>query len=296
MKNLSLLVLMLLIFSACSSDDDRGGVSIRDEQEVKEENETSIQDFLSTHYYKMEANPSNPNFQRIVFDSISNGEEAIIDSEYLNVKTVSFNDKDYDIYYLKIREGAATERKPSFADSTLVTYEGFTLSNKIFDVSPNPVWFDLTQIIPGFYRILPEFRGGTGYVTNPDGTVTFNDDFGIGAMFIPSRLSYFANPPMGSKISPYAPIIFTFQLYKSKETDHDGDGVPTWMEDINGNYNVNDDDTSGNRIPNYLDPDDDGDRVPTGEEIIINEDGTIELPDSNGNGTPDYLDETYPLQ
>ena len=296
MKNLSLLMTMLLIFSACSSDDDGGGIKLRDAEEVKEENEASIQDFLSTHYYKMESNPSNPNFDRIVFDSISNGEEAIIDSEFLKTKTVTRNDIDYEIFYLKFREGAASERHPTFADSTLITYEGFTLSNKIFDVSPNPVWFDLTQIIPGFFEIMPEFRGGTGFVENPDGTVTFNDDFGIGAMFIPSGLGYFANPPVGSKVSAYSPIIFTFQLYKSKETDHDGDGVPTWMEDVNENHNLNDDDTNGNRVPNYLDPDDDGDRVPTREEIIINEDGTIEFPDSNGNGTPDYLDESYPLE
>lgn len=77
---------MLLIFSACSSDDDGGGIKLRDAEEVKEENEASIQDFLSTHYYKMESNPSNPNFDRIVFDSISNGEEAIIDSEFFKNK------------------------------------------------------------------------------------------------------------------------------------------------------------------------------------------------------------------
>ncbi|MDN6280214.1 MAG: hypothetical protein L0J45_04335 [Psychroflexus sp.] len=296
MKNLSLLMIMLLVLTACGSDDDRGQIQLRDEGEVKEENEVSIEDFLSTHYYQMETNQSNPNFERIVFDSISDGEEAIIDSEFLDSKTVTKNDIEYEIYYLKIREGASSERHPTFADSTLVTYEGFTLKNKVFDVSPNPIWFDLTQIIPGFYETLPEFRGGTGFVENPDGTVTFNDDFGIGAAFIPSGLGYFANPPTSSQIAPYDPIIFTFQLYKSRETDHDGDGIPTWQEDVNGNHDVNDDDTDKDGVPNFLDADDDGDGVPTREEIIINDDGTIEFPDSNGNGTPDYLDSDYPLE
>ena len=43
---------------------------------------------------------------------------------------------------------------------------------------------------------------------------------------------------------------------------------------------------------NFLDPDDDGDFTPTREEIIINPDGSLIFPDSNGNGIPDYLDPT----
>ena len=62
------------------------------------------------------------------------------------------------------------------------------------------------------------------------------------------------------------------------------------MEDLDGDENLLNDDTSGNNTPNYLDPDDDRDGTPTREEIIINEDGTIEFPDTNGNGIPDYLD------
>lgn len=105
MKNLSLLMIVLLVITACSSDDDSGQIQLRDEEEVKEENEVSIEDFLSTHYYRMETNQSNPNFERIVFDSISDGEEAIIDSEFLDSKTVTKNDIEYEIYYLKFREG-----------------------------------------------------------------------------------------------------------------------------------------------------------------------------------------------
>jgi hypothetical protein len=68
------------------------------------------------------------------------------------------------------------------------------------------------------------------------------------------------------------------------------------MEDINQNRRLSDDDTNGNRVPNFADTDDDGDGVPTREEINFDEDGSLilPLPDSNGNGTPDYLDPTFP--
>ena len=62
------------------------------------------------------------------------------------------------------------------------------------------------------------------------------------------------------------------------------------MEDLNGNQYLMDDDTDGDGVPNYMDPDDDGDRRLTRDEIIIHEDGTLEFPDKNNNGIPDYLD------
>ena len=40
---------------------------------------------------------------------------------------------------------------------------------------------------------MPEFKGASGFQVNPDNTVTFNNDYGIGAMFLPSGLGYFAN-------------------------------------------------------------------------------------------------------
>ena len=85
-----------------------------------------------------------------------------------------------------------------------------------------------------------------------------------------------------------------------EETDHDGDGIPSIMEDLNGNGYLFDDNTDDDLepfnvfIPNFLDPDDDGDGIITREEIIFNPDGSLTFPDSNGNGIPDYLDKDYP--
>lgn len=296
MKRINVLYILLLaiVISSCSEDDGGGTtIQLRDEAEVRDENAVSIQDFLSTHFYRFE---SSPNFDRVVIDTIAgenSNETPLIDSEFLESKTVVNNDVEYELFYLKFREGAISQRQPKFTDSTLVTYEGYTFERDIFDASPNPIWFDLTAVVRGFYEVLPEFRGATGYQQNPDGTGSFNNDFGVGAVFIPSGIGYFASPPVTSGIGAYDPIYFTFQMYRSKESDHDLDGVPNWREDINNNRRLNDDDTDGDRAANYLDTDDDNDGVPTRDEIIIDETGEVFTPDTNGNGIPDYLDATF---
>ncbi|MBQ0769803.1 MAG: hypothetical protein KBT58_10955 [Bizionia sp.] len=82
--------------------------------------------------------------------------------------------------------------------------------------------------------------------------------------------------------------IFTIALIED-----DNDGIPAELEDINGNGNLEDDDTDGDGIPNYLDADDDGDNV-----LTINEspnytaaDGLSLALDTDGDGIPDYLDD-----
>ena len=305
---LILLTIGLGALAACSPDDDQGGnlVELRDPEEVKDENAIQIEAFLQTHFFEFVDNPQNPNFQKFTFDTIAGANSdrtPIIDSDQLFSKEVTQNDVTYDLYYLRPREGNMDERQPTFADSTLVTFQGLTLNNDIFDTSPNPIWFDLPQTVRGFYELLPELRGSSGFLQNSDGTFTFNDDFGIGVVFVPSGLGFFATPPPGTPILRYEPIIFAVQLYKSVEADHDRDGIPSYLEDINNNGRLNDridgenlgDDTDGDNIPNYLDRNDDGDTVLTRDEIS-DEDGNIifPYPDNDGDGTPDYLDPDYP--
>lgn len=79
---------------------------------------------------------------------------------------------------------------------------------------------------------------------------------------------------------------------KTVLTEDDNDGIPAELEDINGNGNLEDDDTDNDGIPNYIDADDDGDNILTKDEAPDpNEDGDIsDAQDTDGNGTPDYLD------
>ncbi|WP_298782496.1 Ig-like domain-containing protein [uncultured Polaribacter sp.] len=71
--------------------------------------------------------------------------------------------------------------------------------------------------------------------------------------------------------------------------DQDQDGVADTDEDINFDNDLTNDDTDGDGTPNYLDSDDDGDGVSTLEEDI-DSDGTPTNDDTDADGIPNYLD------
>lgn len=286
------LLLSVLIFS-CSKDDnvDDGTVPARDRAEQELADQEALKEYLETHFYNYEEfeNPGE-NFDYTIridtIDAANADKTPLIESDLLQVKTITRENVDYKIYILKVREGA--EDRPTFADSTFVSYRGELLNQKLFDNSVTPVWFDLTRVVTGFAQTMPEFKGASGYTVNPDNTVTFTNDYGIGAVFMPSGLGYFSTPQFS--IPSYSPLVFTFKLYEVNQADHDGDGIPSWMEDLNNDEILGNDDTDKDLLPNYIDADDDNDRIPTREEIVKNEDGTLTFPDKDNDGTPDYLD------
>ncbi len=73
------------------------------------------------------------------------------------------------------------------------------------------------------------------------------------------------------------------------DPDDDGDGVPTVNEDPNGDSDPTTDDTDGDGVPDYLDVDDDGDGVLTAGEDLDG-DGDPTTDDTDGDGVPNYLD------
>ena len=106
------------------------------------------------------------------------------------------------------------------------------------------------------------------------------------------------NNPDGSNL-----YLYTAQSNRStvKPHDNDRDGLldEDPNEDLDGDGNVNNDNTDFESeleigigfFSNHLDSDDDNDGTPTRDEIS-DENGNIifPYPDSNGDGTPDYLD------
>ncbi len=72
------------------------------------------------------------------------------------------------------------------------------------------------------------------------------------------------------------------------DPDDDGDCVPTIAEDPNGDGDPTNDDTDLDGRRNYLDADDDGDGVPTCDEDA-NMNGNPLDDDADGDGTPDFL-------
>lgn len=308
LNKIMMICLTAFLIYSCDNDDDNGPEVIppRDRGEQAIEDDQALIDYLSTHFYNYEEfeEPAEGFDYVVRLDTIA-GENIdktpIIESEKLITKTVNFQGVDQQLYILVEREGEG--KKPTYADSTYVAYEGELLSDDVFDSRlKSPLWFNLTSYyevgpqgpalrpgpVKGFTEGLEEFRAATGFKTNPDNTVTWNNDYGVGAIFMPSGLAYFNSAQ--NSIPAYSPLIFKVNLYKVNVADHDRDGIESYLEDLDGDGNLFNDDTDGDGLPNFSDADDDGDGTPTKDEIEINADGSITYTDSNDDGTPDYLD------
>ncbi|WP_298236757.1 hypothetical protein [uncultured Algibacter sp.] len=295
----------VLIFSSCKKDD--GGVDpivveLRDRTEQQIEDLATLEEYLATHYFNSGdfVGNSNPRLADIVIKELAEGETGPpADHTMLNVAvgdpiSVVFADTDYQYYLLNLNQGGGIE-SPTFADNVRLSYEGFLLDGSIFDSAVTPVDFDLVGLIPGWRKVIPQFNVSESFMELGDGSIDYVNN-GLGVMFLPSGLAYFSSGP--GIIGSYTPIIFKFELFQMFENDHDGDGIPSYMEDLNGDgeFTLNSDvdtfdgdDTDDDTFPNYFDADDDGDGVPTINEDI-NDDGDPTNDDTNQNGIPNYLD------
>jgi len=291
----SVFVIMSVLMLSCKKDDD-GGIVIRDLGEVAIEDDAEIVEYLETHFYNYEAFETPPEGfdYKIVIDTIAGANASKTPlMDQVTTRTITVADVDHKLYYLIARQGVG--ENPHTSDRATLIYRGSLLSGDRFDVANVPVSFDLVGdgvtsfgVVRGFREFVKELKIGSGSVSNPDGTVTYNNDYGIGAVFMPSGLGYFANAQ--SSIPAYSPLVFTMAVFEFEPIDHDGDGILSYLEDLDGDANPNNDNTDEDNRPNYLDTDDDGDGVLTRFEITINEDGSITYTDCDGDGIPDYLD------
>ncbi|MFD2565505.1 FKBP-type peptidyl-prolyl cis-trans isomerase [Aquimarina rubra] len=121
--------MVLAALYACNNDDDDGIIAVppRDEAEQQANEDPLIQEYLKTHFFTLVDNAANPDYQIVQFDTIAgdnSGQTSIWDSGLLETKTLTSNDVDYTLYFLKQNTGVQTERQPTFADSVYVTYRG----------------------------------------------------------------------------------------------------------------------------------------------------------------------------
>jgi len=289
---------LLFAVLACGPDDeDTDLVPPRDRGEEALAAQLEIEEFLETHFYNYEdfENPPAGFDYKIKIDTIAGDNQGktplINDVESKNVFDRVDDDVSYKLYYLNVRQGAGDS--PEFPDVAILNYEGLALDLEAFDASDVPVAFDLTAVVNGFQDVMTEFNAADTIIENPDGSITF-ENYGIGAMFLPSGLAYFNNPPSSSSIGSYDQLIFTFQLFETVQGDQDNDGVPSIYEDLDGNMQEENDDTDDDLTANYLDSDDDNDGIPTSQEILDEDGNTITdpalYPDVDNDGEPDYLD------
>ena len=192
-----------------------------------------------------------------------------------------------------LSQTTATDTTPSTITAT--QFEDAVLPGDFFSLFT-------TQTIPlqGWSEVFPEFKTGS-YVSNPNGTVSYTD-FGAGVMFLPSGLAYYSS---GSYAIPaYSPLVFSFKLYEIQRADQDNDGIPSYLEDLNGDGFMrilatgveNPDDTDKDGIPDFYDVDDDGDNYTTKLEIKNPLTGLpypfADIPTCSPSGKKVYLDKT----
>jgi len=326
----------ILIFSFfCYSCDENQSESqssspARDRTEQQSADLDSLQNYLNSHYFNsgyINDLQTYPTIGDIEISKLNEGDELppnttlLIDA--VEQRHTIYEETNYTYYVLEINEGQGDQ--PHFTDQVRVNYEGFLLDNTVFDESVTSTDIDLAFSIVGWNRVLSQFKTAETYLINGDGTVSFIN-YGIGVMFLPSGLSYFDSAAPG--IPSYSNLIFKFELHQYKIMDHDNDYIPTYMEDINGDLNILNDNSDSDQLNDFSDTDDDGDGYSTYREVYsleltdqslqnlenqiqelmplnldqfftpieISDDDVysvklITLADTNGNGIPNYLDE-----
>ena len=296
-KNILVLIVFAVAVYACGDDNfvnnpfadvDHVALSLSD-------NDTIIK-FLKNHYYDETADE---------LKAIESGKTSLYDDKSkLKEMSVTENDIDYVLYVYSVREGNPTPDPekgfPTLVDSVFVKYQGknfsgLGFSETNFDSYTSGIWFNLTSVIRGWSYGFTNFKGGQlKKEANGDpfnGPVTYLNG-GKGFLFIPSGLAYpSSNTNNYSNALVDATIMFEIDLLNFVEdTDHDNDGVPTIMEDLDGDLNPGNDDSDGDTIPNFFDTDDDEDGVLTINEDR-NKDGNPanDFNDPNNPTLPDYL-------
>jgi FKBP-type peptidyl-prolyl cis-trans isomerase len=306
---------MLLMSLSCSKSEDEPVVTpLRDFAVQRDSDMLVIEKYLTDYTFTVTNNPGFANDKDIIFSKITNPNtqpsiKSLMTSTTfpkLLEKKVSYDGIEYKLYYLVVNEGN-TLKKPTRVDEVLIAYNGRYLENQsgvlgansVFEDNPIPnSLFKLLSstgtAIRGWLEIIPQFGTGTFDTTsNPNGPTQYQN-YGVGAIFIPSGLAYF-NQAVGT-IPSYSPLVFTIKLYDLKRADQDLDGVLSIDEDLNNNGIFTDDDTDADGISNYGDNDDDNDGYTTKTEFKKN-DGTenyfnlSDIPScSGGNGLKRYLD------
>ncbi len=328
------LLTIVTVFVACKKDEDETIAFIEADRNLQQlADNDSIVNYLSTHYYNSDFFETGVNhkYTDIIITELQPGEEVPAGQTLLfeDVETfmIEYLETDYEYYILRLNQGGGDA--PKFTDGVRVRYEGFSVaSGEVFDGVITPIALNLqgngintSGTIKAWQLVMPEFSSSFDFTTN-NGSVDYTN-FGLGVMFVPSGLAYFSGSTTGSS---YDNLVFKFELLQIEVIDHDRDGIPSYVEDVNGNLIVEDDDTDIDTIPNFIDIDDDGDEVLTINELIPteyiidtnigeeepvlvaneyeisrNEDSgiitinTVTVADSNDDGMPDYLDKTITI-
>lgn len=317
LKNAYLLIftVLIVVLVSCKKDDDDPIAEVVPSKLLSEtaiEDDAEIVEYLKTHFYNSDEFQSPPaGFDYKIKFGVKEGanadKQSIYDSPNLITETIAIASSDFGrddgevithkLYTLVAQQGSQTV-KPTIGDNVILGYEGMFLDSISFDAnSSQPTTLYLSGVTRGFGNGVKNFQIGTGPIENGDGTISY-ENYGVGTIFMPSGLGYFDRPPSGSNISRYSPLVFDIDVFDYlPDTDVDGDGIPSILEDLNNNGNLNDDNTDSDSesaigfTPNHRDIDDDNDGILTIDEIELDAEGNfVGFKDTDGDGIPDHLD------
>lgn len=304
---ITLLSVILIGLFSCKPDDETTSFISIAKEDQEPIDDLALIDFLTNNYYNEEQFDNSGSITDFNYDIYFTENSSIdgldIDGDdvgdinlgtiytrtplinLVETKVVVVDGVDHNLYILKVRDNDALAT-PKYCDSTYLAYKGMNLEKVVFDSQIHPVWLDLAQTVRGFSESVSEFNVATSFVANGDGTFTYQD-FGVGAVFMPSGLGYYASPP--SSISIYSPLIFTFKNMSYSITDHDQDNVPTYIEDLDGDHILTDN-TDGDALFDFGDTDDDNDGVLTINEDLEPDTDLLVDRDNDGDATNDIGD------
>ncbi len=265
----------LAVLFSCNKADGPVIIPPRDFQEQYDTEIETIREYLKNFYIESITSSADYTDQDIKLTRIPTGNTSLIpiwDSPLLDSTVVTYDEVDYKVYYLNLRQGNAAGVSPVSVDEVLASYKGSyldydtktvngvavdSLVSTDFEYIPFPDNFiPLSQTIRGWQKMFPKFKSGV-INTNPGPNPIIYTDFGAGVMFLPSGLAYY-NIGSGS-IPSYSPLVFSFKLYDVRRADQDSDGILSINEDTNHDGDFTNDDTDEDGTQDYLDIDDDGD-------------------------------------
>ena len=294
---------VLLTVISCGDDDNAPIIDFeeRDRAEQQITDDSTLVAYLNTHYYNSSffESGSNHTYNDIIITELTEGETVpdghtlLFDAVGNDPITTTYLDVEYKYYVLNLNQGGGGS--PNFTDRIFMRYEGTSVNtDEVFDVVASPISLNLQSnlistsgVIKGWQLVIPDFNAAVDFAI-VNGFVNYVD-YGLGVMFLPSGLGYFSGTNTGTS---YDNLLFKFELLRFEQEDHDGDGIPSFIEDINSDQEVTDDDTDEDGLPDFIDADDDGDGVATRDELIFNiytEDGEM-MPFISETDAKDYFD------
>ncbi len=339
------LSLLITMFS-CNNDDDGPFIEpLRERGPQAVVDNTILEDFLKTHTYNdldFDNEDHTLTNNDIIFyklesdliDANKSSKQALINSNKLLRIPVKESGTEQILYVLQIREGKGRvvsrvdDVRMSFRGNNIINEQNITsIDSTLFQGSVTSInWVPLfldnnNQNIPGLTVGLSQFKTASPInemepcrVFTTDSSTgeseIGNNDFGIGALFIPSGLGFYGNLIPGTGRREYNNLVYTFSLFNVDYRDHDGDGVLSRLELVDPkdpSKTFIEFDTDNDGLANFLDRNDDGDEKLTIAEIEILDNPDIDYDcdgifnndnegldllksDKDNNGILDFLD------